>query len=99
MNFLENNYLITTLRHFFTDKKREVSHKQKAMLLDMGIKNYLHNMFRRRSHDHRTMMYMTLQEVYKNMPEDAEILTYKKVNGSEIDFVIQHQGKLTPIVI
>ena len=74
MHFLENNYLIATLKHFYSDKKREVSHKQKAMLLDMGIKNYLHNMFNRRSHDHRTMMYMAMQELYKNLPSQAEII-------------------------
>ena len=56
-------------------------------------------MFRRRSHDQRTMMYMVVQEIYKNLPHDAEILTYKKINGSEIDFIIKHKNKLTPIVI
>ena len=35
MHFLEDNYLLTTVKHFYSDKKREVSHKQKAMLLDM----------------------------------------------------------------
>lgn len=67
MQFLEDNYIITTIKHFHTDKKREISHKQKAMLLDMGIKNYLHNMFARRIHDQRTMLYITLQEIYKNI--------------------------------
>lgn len=99
MHFLENNYIISTLKHFHTDKKREVSHKQRAMLLDMGIKNYLHNMFRRRNHDHRTMMYMAMQEIYKNIPQKAEILTYKKVNWSSIDFIISYNKKITPIVV
>ncbi len=99
MHFLENNYIISTIKHFYSDKKREVSHKQKAMLLDMWIKNYLHNMFRRRSHDHRTMMYMTMQELYKNLPHEAEIMAYKKVNWSEIDFIISYKKNITPIVV
>lgn len=99
MQFLEDNYIITTVKHFSSDKKREVSHKQKAMLLDLGIKNYLHNAFWRRVHDQRTMMYVTIQEIYKNLDTTSTIMTYKKINWSAIDFIIQKWDLLYPIVI
>lgn len=33
--FLEDHFLIATLNHFFSDKKREVSHKRNSRILDM----------------------------------------------------------------
>lgn len=99
MRFLEDNYLITTLQHFSTDKTREVSHKQKAMMLDMGIKNYFHDMFSRNPHDYRTMIYMSLQEIYKSLAPQDTIMTYKKINWSQIELIVEHNKKLYPIVI
>ena len=99
VSFLEDNYLIASIEHRYRDKKREVSLRKKAMLLDMGIKNYLHNHYARRLYDYRTMLYMVIQELYKTLPPDAKIYTYKKINGSEIDIIVEHNDILYPIVI
>lgn len=86
--FLEDHFLITTLRHFFTDKKREVSHKKNSYLLDMGIRNYLNNTFSPQLHDHAIMHTVALQEVIKNIPAERSVMTYQKINGSEIEYII-----------
>jgi len=99
LTFLEDNYLIASIEHRYTDKKREVSLKKKAMLLDMGIKNYLHGHFSRKLYDYRSMLYMVIQELYKTLPLDAKIYTYKKINGSEIDIIVEYNDILYPIVI
>jgi predicted AAA+ superfamily ATPase len=99
LTFLEDNYLIASIEHRHTDKKREVSLKKKAMLLDMGIKNHLHGHFSRKLYDYRTMLYMVIQELYKTLPHDAKIYTYKKINGSEIDIIVEYNDLAYPIVI
>lgn len=97
--FLEDHYLIVTLRHFFSDKTKEVSHKKMSIILDMGIKNYLSNNFSPALHDPNVMRYVTLQEIEKNMKPDQWLLTYKKINGSEIDFLITDSKKNIPVFV
>lgn len=97
--FLENHFLIVTLSHFFSDKTKEVSHKKKSIIMDMGIKNYLNNTFSVSVHDPRIMSYVALQEIEKNTNPLHHIFTYKKINGSEIDFLITDTATNIPVVI
>ena len=66
-----------------TDKAQKTS-----MLLDMGIKNYLNNSFSINPLDPIIMTNVVLQELYKNISTEQNILTYKKINGSSIDFIL-----------
>ena len=65
--FLEDHFLITTLHHFFSDKKKEVSHKRSSVFLDLGVKNYLDETFTVSLNDPKIMRYVVLQEIYKNI--------------------------------
>ncbi|MEI7477563.1 MAG: hypothetical protein WCJ81_03440 [bacterium] len=80
IQFMENNHLTTSIPPFATDKKREVSQQQKVVMLDMGIRNYIHSMFRRRPFDYRTMFHFVVQEVHKHLPHTATLAHYKKIN-------------------
>lgn len=79
-HFLEDHGLTVNLRHFFSNKEKEVSHKKISMLLDMGIKNYLNNSFSINPLDPIVMANCVLQEIYKNISPEENILTYKKIN-------------------
>lgn len=97
--FLEDHGLIINLRHFFSDKTKEVSHKKTSMLLDMGIKNYLNNSFSINPLDPVVITNVVLQELYKNISPEQNILTYKKINGSSIDFVLSDTRSVIPVFI
>lgn len=100
--FSMQNYLITYLKPFFTNKERELSHKSTPIFLDNCFISYYN------ARMHTTNFHLSkpiilgylVQELLKQGYNPAQLMTYQKTNGSGIDCLIMHDnGMITPIVI
>ncbi len=99
MDLLERSYLIKFLPPFRTDKKIEYNKKSKLYLLDFGIVNYfLGRLLQIKQNitwkDCEMMVFLNL--LFKK-DFNEQMYYYRKINGTEIDFVIKKWEKLVPI--
>lgn len=100
LDFFENNHLFLRVAHFFEDKTREVSHQKKLFCIDTGIVSMLTNTFALKIKTHTAISNFVFQELLINKSQGDVIFTYKKINMSEIDFIIQRaDGSLVPVSI
>ena len=66
----------------------------------MGIVSYMMDNYGSKLYDMITIKNFIYTELSKYIAPDDRIMTYKKINNSDIDFVILHSDEsITPIVI
>lgn len=101
IKFLTNNFIIDTIPHFFSNKRSEVSLQKKMYFIDTGIISFLTNTFWSKLKNTTTLKNFIYAEIVKNKTEKTSIKTYKKINGSHIDFLLYNTefDSIIPVVI
>ena len=94
LEILQGTYLFDLIRPFSTNPRSEISKMPKAFILDLGLRNYLLKNFDylepERGALAENFVYLALLEQYGK----DQINFYRKLGGSEIDFVIDRgRGK------
>lgn len=98
INALERIQLVFLLNPFFTDKKIEISSKQKIYINDFGIYNFLVNNFDVEL-DGKFVEQFVFNQLKFNLWFFDELYFYRKLNESEIDFIYKNQDGLIPIEV
>ena len=100
LSLLEASYLISFLPPFFTDKKKELSSKQKVYVNDFGVVNYFLQTFNLKSfiNGKDVEMFVFLQLLF-NKGIEHQIYFYQNINNFEIDFILKKNSKLIPIEV
>jgi hypothetical protein len=100
IQFFNDNCLIQILPYFFTDKKRELSHQETMGIADMGIMSYMTHHYWSKLHSITSIKNFIGNEIIKYIPDSDKFLTYKKINNSNIDFIIIHDDDtITAIIV
>lgn len=95
---LEKSYLIFTISPFFTDKKNEYSKKQKIYFNNFWVVNYFTwNLELKNIIDWKDVEETLFLNLRYNLEFNDNLFFYQKVNGSEIDFILKRNWKITPI--
>lgn len=99
IKILERSYLLYLLSPFWTSKKIEVSTKMKIYLNDFGIYNFVLNNFEDFYLDWSLVEQFVFLQLRYNLDITDEIYFYRKINWSEIDFILEKWWKLIPIEV
>ena len=95
---LEETHIIRLLRPFIGGKRAELTKMPKAYFLDNGVRNQLFGGFgpaSRRSDRGALVENLVFSELYKNLnPLLDSIRFWRTKSKAEVDFVVQHQGRL-----
>lgn len=100
IDFFEKNHLFYNVPHFWTQKNREISLQKKLYCIDTWLISYLTGTYTSRIKQSHGISNYVFQELLINKRPEDEILTYKKINMSEVDFILKSpDGSLLPITI
>jgi len=98
LDLLEKSYLIYFLPPFFTNKKLEYSSKNKVYVWDFGLVNYFLGISQLKTEiswkDAKITSFYQLR--FKKDFMD-NLYFYRKINWTEIDFILEKNAKLIPI--
>lgn len=100
ITFFEKNHLFLQIPHFFTDKTKEISHQKTIYCIDTWLVSFLTDSYSLKVKTPTSLANFIFQELLINKRPDDQIMTYKKINLSEIEFiVIRSDGEIIPISI
>ncbi len=95
---LEETHIIRLLRPFIGGKRAELTKMPKVYFLDNGVRNQLfggYGVASRRGDRGALLENLVFSELYKNLnPLLDSIRFWRSKSKAEVDFVIQHQGRL-----
>ncbi len=95
---LEETHVIRLLRPFIGGKRAELTKMPKAYFLDNGVRNQLFGGYgaaSRRGDRGALLENLVFTELYKNLnPLLDSIRFWRSKSKAEVDFVIEHQGRL-----
>lgn len=95
---LEETHLIRLVRPFVGGKRAEITGARKVFLLDNGIRNQLFGGFQpaaERSDRGALLENLVFTELAKTVhPLLDGLSTWRSKSGAEMDFVVEHQGRL-----
>ncbi len=97
---LEQMFIISLLPPYTTNKRSEISKMKKVYFLDIGLRNVIYNSFNDidiRTDNGLLFENFVFLELIKHT--DTHIYFYRTKDASEIDFIIEEQGKLIPIEV
>jgi len=86
IDFLQNYSFIVNIPFWSKDNTREVHSSKLIYFVDTGILNFLSNNQGSKLQNKNILKTFVLSEIIKNTNENIQ--TYKKINWSEIDFII-----------
>lgn len=97
-SLLEESHVIRLLRPFVGGKRAEITSARKAYFLDNGIRNQLFGGFgpiEERADRGALFENFVFSEISKHVNPLLDSLRYwRSKSGAEVDFVIEHQGRL-----
>jgi predicted AAA+ superfamily ATPase len=103
VGLLEQAHVLRTLRPFVGGKRAEVTHARKVFFVDNGIRNAVFGGFLslpRRSDVGALTENLVFGEIVKIVNPLLDGLHYwRSKAGGEVDFVIEHQGRLLPVEV
>jgi len=103
VDLLEQAHVLKTLRPFAGGKRAEVTRARKLFFIDNGLRNALFGGFARadRRPDLGALFEnLVFGEIAKTInPLLDELHYWRSKAGGEVDFVVEHRGKLLPIEV
>lgn len=102
LSILEETFILSVVRPFYTNKNKEVSKMPKVYFLDNGVRNFfLSNFAPIEKHAEAGALFegFYLSEMIKRNINPETIKHYRTKNGEEIDFILEHSSKIIPIEI
>ena len=99
LSILEETYVISLARPFFTNRRLEIVKNPKIYFQDLGIRNYLCRDFRnwevRTDRGALIENFVASELLKKGIP----LRFWRTKSGGEVDFVIQGNGEVTPVEV
>ncbi|MGB9680862.1 MAG: ATP-binding protein, partial [Minisyncoccia bacterium] len=99
LSILEETFIVSLLRPFFTNKTSEIRKNPKVYFIDSGLRNYILNNFNQLSL--RTDAGQLVENAVFFQPKIAEnglpIKYWRTLGGAEVDFIIENPKNLIPI--
>lgn len=104
---LEDSFLIKLVQPFFTNKTKRMTKNPKLYFLDAGLAAYLSGWKNADMLRHSPMagaifethLFGNLLRYFKHRILQADISFWRDRDGHEIDFIVTHQSKITPIEV
>ncbi len=97
LNILEKTYVCSFIKPFFTNKRVELVKNPKVYFFDTGFRNVcIDNFSEERSDMGNLYENFIFSELVK---ENSQVKFWNTKSNAEVDFVIEKQGKITPIEI
>ncbi len=97
LNILEKTHLIKLVKPFFKNKRNEITKAPKIFFIDNGFRNTaIKNYSKERTDQGRLLENFVFTEITKN---NLEPKYWRTKNGTEIDFIIEHNEELLPIEV
>lgn len=97
-DLLEETHVIRLVRPFVGGKRAELTHAPKVYFLDNGVRNLLRGgfaPFEERSDRGALMEGFVFAELHKTVNPLLDSVRYwRSKSGAEVDFVVEHQGRL-----
>jgi predicted AAA+ superfamily ATPase len=96
---LEQMYVIRLVEPFQSNFRKTVTKMRKLYFLDTGLRNMIYNSFNDleiRIDNGALFENYIYQELIKNQSVLMKIFYYRTLDGSEIDFIVQHKRDLFP---
>ena len=102
LSILNETYLISTLRPFFTNKATELKKNPKIYFVDTGLRNYLISNFN--SLDQRMdkgilVENIVLQQLKTSFEENWQINFWRTLAKAEVDFVLKANKTIIPLEV
>ncbi|HBZ57208.1 MAG TPA: hypothetical protein DEO88_17540 [Syntrophobacteraceae bacterium] len=98
VEILEESHIVKVVRPFAGGKRRELTTASKVFFIDIGIRNQLLNAFTMdislRTDKGALMENWAFSELYKRMPLTSAIYFWRSKGGGEVDFVVEHSGRI-----
>ena len=99
LSILEETYVISLARPFFTNRRLEIVKNPKVYFQDLGIRNYLCRDFRdwevRTDGGALIENFVASELLKKGIP----LRFWRTKSGGEVDFVIQGRGEVVPVEV
>ncbi|MBM4272713.1 MAG: ATP-binding protein [Deltaproteobacteria bacterium] len=103
VEILEESHVVKLVRPFAGGKRRELTSASKIYFIDNGIRNQLLNAFSTdislRTDKGALMENWVFSELYKLLPLSSVVHFWRSKAGGEVDFVVEHAGKLMAIEV
>lgn len=99
LSILEETYIISLARPFFTNRRLEIVKNPKVYFQDLGIRNYLCRDFRNwevRTDKGALIENFVASELLK---KGISLCFWRTKSGGEVDFVIQGNGEVIPVEV
>ena len=99
LDLLERSYILKFLPPFWTDKSIEYNKRSKLYILDFGILNFFLGRLSglKQNISWKDCEMMVFLNLFFTRNFDEEIYFYRKINWTEIDFILKRWEKLIPI--
>ncbi|MDA2935676.1 ATP-binding protein [Patescibacteria group bacterium AH-259-L05] len=101
LSVLEETFIISLIKPFFTNKTTEIRKSPKTYFIDSGLRNYIINNFNAISL--RTDMGALAENVVfsqlRKQDDELELKYWRTKAGAEVDFIIERPKDLIPVEI
>jgi hypothetical protein len=98
VQILQDSHIIRLVRPFVGGKRAELTSMPKVFFIDHGIRNLIFGGFQpvaKRPDQGALWENFAFEEIYKNIhPMLDSIRFWRSKSGAEVDFVVEHQGRL-----
>ncbi|HOP46412.1 MAG TPA: ATP-binding protein [Desulfobacteraceae bacterium] len=98
IEILEESHIIKRIIPYAGGKRREIKASPKILFIDNGIRNQLLNNFSTsldlRVDKGQLFENWAFTEIYKSLPFQDSLKFWRSKSGAEVDFVIEHAGKI-----
>ncbi len=99
---LENTFIVTLLRPFFKNMKKELSKMPRVFINDTGLRNISVNNLRIdrfREDTGRLLENLVFLQLKKRFSPNEDLYFWRTQAGAEVDFVIKQEEKLIPVEV
>lgn len=98
LEILEESHIVKKVIPFAGGKRREITSAPKVFFIDNGIRNQLLNNFSGdlslRTDKGQLLENWVFTEIHKSLPFQGSLKFWHSKAGAEVDFVIEHAGKI-----
>lgn len=102
LELLQNTFITTQLKPFFTNKIKELTKNPKLFFNDLGLRNMLMENFTPKPQTSEfggLAENFVAMELLKNQTETKTLFYWRTPSKQEVDFVIKQENKLIPIEV
>ena len=103
IEILEESHIVKRVRPYAAGKRREITGTPKVYFIDNGIRNQLIQNFRSelalRTDKGPLAENWVFSEIVKALPFQSNVGFWRSKGGAEVDFVVEHGGKLYGIEV